>query len=813
MSLFHIQEGDSQNALGAIILINDARDFLYPLIQSWPTESTSAETLLVERDGDTVLFLNDLRHQKGTALKLRFNLTETNIPAVAAVLGHEGIFTGLDYRGVEVLSALLPIPDSPWHIVAKMDTTEALAVWRTNSTLIVVMVLGFLGIAAVSAMVFWQRDEKRHYFKLAAIETSRRESEARHRVTLMSVGDGVIVTDRNGIVQLLNPVAEALTGWAETEAQGKSLKKVFQIINEDTRKTVENPVTKVIREGMVIGLANHTLLKAHDGSLKPIADSGAPIRDENGVISGVVLVFRDQTDERNGRRKLEESEEKFRRYFEDATIGISLTETNGKLSTINKAFCDMLGYSKEELTKKGFAEITYPDDLAESQQCVRHLLAGEGTTYRMEKRYIKKNGDILWADVSTMMLRDAEGKPLHFITNLIDITERKAAQKALESSEAYIKNVLDNLPVGVSVNSANPTVAFSYFNENFLKFYRISREDLTEPDSFWEVVYEDPIFREQLRKRVLEDCASGDAARMAWDDIPIKRKGQETTYISARNIPISGNELMVSIVWDTTRRRQAEDEIRKLNTELEQRVEERTKQLKKVQEQLIRQERLAVLGQLAGGVSHELRNPLGVISNAAFYLGMLLPKADEKTREYISIIDTETHRAEKIITDLLDFSRVKSADRSAFRISDLTEKTLEQIKVRENVTVEMRFSDSLPEVYADPSQIALVIGNLLENALQAMPDGGTLTVTSGEKVRDKKRYVTLEVQDTGSGIAHENLTRIFEPLFTTKQRGIGLGLTVSKMLVNANNGKIEVRSEEGKGSVFTMFVPVHGENQ
>lgn len=169
-------EGDSQKTLGAIILINDARDFLYPLIQSWPTESESAETLLVKKDGDTVLYLNDLRHQKGTALNLRFNLSEREIPAVNAIFGVEGIFTGIDYRGIEVLSALMPIPDSPWFIVAKVDSAEALAVWRTNSALIVAMLLGILGIATAAAVVFWQRDEKRHYFKLAAIETAHRES-------------------------------------------------------------------------------------------------------------------------------------------------------------------------------------------------------------------------------------------------------------------------------------------------------------------------------------------------------------------------------------------------------------------------------------------------------------------------------------------------------------------------------------------------------------------------------------------------------------------------------------------------------------
>ena len=928
------QENEKQTQFGALILINDARDFLYPLIQSWPTQSITAETLLVERDGDSVVFLNELRHQKDTAFKLRFDLTETQIPAVQAVLGKEGIFIGQDYRGVNVLSALMPIPDSPWFMVAKIDTSEALAVWRTNATLIGGMLLGIIGVFAAAAVVYWQREEKRHYFRLAALESARRESEASHLVTLMSVGDGVIVTDKFGFIQLINPVAESLTGWSHAKAKGKLLEKVFRIINEETQEKVENPVEKVIRAGLVVGLANHTLLVARDGSRHPIADSGAPIRNDKGEISGVVLVFRDQSDERKSHQelvesekkfrtyfnstptaitlydtegkyimvnpafcdlvgysqeellkkgvadfthpddldgyndrvrtmlsgikiaymiekrilrkddsviwvegntnlirddagkplfflsnmsniterklaeeKLRESEEKFRRYFEDATIGISLTETTGKLTTINKAFCDMLGYSFEELSTKGFAEITHPDDLDKSKECVRCLLAGEKSTYRMDKRYIKKDGSVLWVDVSTMLLRDSAGQPLHFITNVIDITDRRLFQRTLEEKEAYIKNVLDNLPVGVSVNSADPTVSFSYVNDNFVKFYRTTRESLSKVDSFWDAVYEDPKFRAEIKKRVLDDCASGDPDLMHWDDIPIIRKGQETTYVTARNIPIDENRLMVSIVWDTTVRKKAEDQIRKMNEELEKHVDERTKQLKKAQEQLIRQERLAVLGQLAGGVSHELRNPLGVISNAAYYLGVMLPKADQKTKEYITIIDSETHRAEKIITDLLDFSRVKTAERETFNLEKLVYDAQNHLKKPENIMIEMNFPESLPAVFADPSQITLVIGNLLENAYQAMPEGGVLTLTGKEKILKKKPYVSLEVQDTGSGITPENLDRIFEPLFTTKQRGIGLGLATSKNLVESNGGTMTVNSEAGKGSLFTVALP------
>ena len=343
--------GGTGEPVGAVILQIDARQFLYPLIDSWPVPSDTSETLLVRRDGEAALFLNELRHKKDTALKLRLPLSETNVPAVMAVSGKEGVARGKDYRGVNVVAALKAIPDSPWFLVAKVDEKEAFELQRLFSILILTLFLGIVAAVAAAVGVVWQRNAKSQYKALFRAEAARRESEERHQTTLMSVGDGVIATDAEGRVDLLNPVAETLTGWPQDEALGKKLEEVFHIVNEETRQEVETPVRKVMREGMVVGLANHTVLIARDGSERPVADSGAPIRDEKGGIAGVVLVFRDQTDQREAERALRNSEERYRRLFEHMQEGMAYCKMlfeNGDatdfvyLST-NKAFETLTG--------------------------------------------------------------------------------------------------------------------------------------------------------------------------------------------------------------------------------------------------------------------------------------------------------------------------------------------------------------------------------------------------------------------------------------------------------------------------------------
>ena len=175
------------------------------------------------------------------------------------------------------------------------------------------------------------------------------------------------------------------------------------------------------------------------------------------------------------------------------------------------------------------------------------------------------------------------------------------------------------------------------------------------------------------------------------------------------------------------------------------------------------------------------------------------------------MIDSEAQNASRIIADLLDFARIKSADRSPVVLSDLVAEVLAQHPAPDDVTLKTELAESLPDVFVDPLQIKQVITNLVTNAYQAMPEGGQVMIKECEMPdgESNEKMIAICVQDTGKGISPENINKIFEPLYTTKTGGIGLGLTICKKLIEANDGKIEVESQIGGGTIFRLMLPVY----
>ena len=238
---------------------------------------------------------------------------------------------------------------------------------------------------------------------------------------------------------------------------------------------------------------------------------------------------------------------------------------------------------------------------------------------------------------------------------------------------------------------------------------------------------------------------------------------------------------------------------------LEMLVEERTKELQNTQEQLVCSEKLAVLGRLSGAVGHELRNPLGAIKNVSYFLNMVLEDSDPDVKESLEILEKEVNRSEKIITNILGFARPKPLVSRNTNLNDVIKEALTNIILPENIKLMSKLEESLPIIRADPDLLAQVFRNVILNAIQAMHEGGKLTIETNSAEQD---WVSIFITDTGSGIPDDVLEKIFEPLFTTKAKGIGLGLSITKDIVEKHGGSVEIHSKVGKGTTFIIKLPV-----
>ncbi|MDD5562428.1 MAG: PAS domain S-box protein [Thermoanaerobaculaceae bacterium] len=430
------------NARAVLVVRIDPTRYLDPLIQRWPVSSASAETLLVQRRGGDVLFLNEPRFRPGAALTLRQPLSRTTLPAAQAVLGRTGPFEGVDYRGVAVLADLRPVPGSPWFIVAKVDRAEILAGLRQETVAVVAAVLGLVLLSGLGVGYVYKARGKRVLQRLLAAERQTLEAHERLAATLRGIGDAVIATDADGRVQVMNQVAETLTGWSEAEALGKPLDEVFRIVNERTRAVVESPVARVLRENRVVGLANHTLLLARDGREVPIADSGAPILDSAGRLVGVVLVVRDQTEERRANRALEASEQRFTLFMRHLPAVAVIRDTQGRYVYMNDAWESAMGLRREDYLGKSPFDC-FPRADAERLVADDRLLAESGRTVAMEVELHHASGPRWWL-VNRFALRGTDGRPTHVAALYVDITERKRAEKAVKETEELYRDLVEN---------------------------------------------------------------------------------------------------------------------------------------------------------------------------------------------------------------------------------------------------------------------------------------------------------------------------------------------------------------------------------
>lgn len=878
-----------------------------------------------------------------------------------------------------------------------------------------------------------------HYKKQA--EAALIESEERFRTILYSIGDGVITTDTQGRVKIMNSLAEQLTGWTQSEAQGRPLEEVFNIVHEETRAQVEIPVRRVLREGVVVGLANHTMLIAKDGSEYPIADSGAPIRTDKGEIVGVVLVFRDQSDEREAEHALRESERrfkllyenaplsyqsldpearlidvnptwletlgyqreevigrsfadfmtpesaaliqarfanfvskgeihnyqfemvkkdgtpilvsydgkigydelgkfqrthciftditqstkaeealkeseyKFRSLFENSSVGISLTTLDGVIDA-NKAFAEMLGYTENELKDINWRELTHPEDIQKNIDILASLVKGGSTSERFEKRYMHKNGNIVWADISITLQRDNNQKPAYFITSINDITIRKQAEEAILNEKQLLRTLIDHLPATIYVkdNAARKIVA----NKADLEIIGAA----TEAEVLGKTDLE--TFNNQIGKRGFEDdlkvIKTGKPV-INREEIFFNKEGEQQWLLTSK-IPLhdqKGNITgLVGIGQDITEQKKANETILKFSKSIEQSpstivitdvkgnieyvnpkftevtgytlaevlgknpsilksgqmspetyaelwttiksgevwrgeflnkrkngelywewatmtsiknedgaitnylsIKEDISSRKKMEADLIiaknkAEENDRLKSAFLANMSHEIRTPLNSIIGFSELLSDPGFESDQRY-DFARIITNSGNNLLSIISDIMDISKIEAGQveikKNVFSVKRLIQDIHHEYQIKAHMKgVEFHISKDLsPDdllIESDQTKVKQVLVNFVGNALKFTEKG---TIEIGAKVIG--RSVQIFVKDTGIGIPEQYHARIFERFrqvegsYTRKYGGNGLGLAISKSLIEMLGGTIEMQSQEGKGSLFYFTLP------
>ena len=436
-------EQDASRSLGVLVFRINPAAFFYPFIQRWPVPSETAETLLVRRDGDDALFLNELKFRTNTALNLRVSLTSNNMPAVKAILGHEGIVDGTDYRGEPVLAALHAIPDSPWFLEARIDTAEVYAPMRARLWQVVVMICVLLFGSAACVGLVWRQQQSRFYQAQYESAEALRASEVRYRRLFEAARDGILILDaETGMILDVNPFLIELLGYSREAFLGTKVWELgfFKdiVANQDNFEELQ-------QKGYL--RYEDLPLETSDGR-----------RIEVEFVSNVYLVNHQKVIQCNirditGRKRMEEKLRQLSRAVEQSPASIVITNPAGDIEYANPKFINVTGYTLAEILGKNprilkSGEIS-PETYRELWQTIT-----AGKEWRGEFHNKKKNGELYWESASISPIRDRAGRVTHYVAVKEDITARKQNEaehdqliQDLHDALANVKSLSGLLPI------------------------------------------------------------------------------------------------------------------------------------------------------------------------------------------------------------------------------------------------------------------------------------------------------------------------------------------------------------------------------
>ncbi len=502
--------------------------------------------------------------------------------------------------------------------------------------------------------------------------------------------------------------------------------------------------------------------------------------------------------------ELQASEERMRLFFERQIVGMAITSPEKGWLQVNNELCRMLGYSREELSGVTWTELTHPDDLRADLDQFERLLAGAIDEYSMEKRFIRKDGAVIWTELSVGCVRFADGAVDYVLALLVDITERKQAEAALRESEERHRTLVNNLP-GLAyrcLNDEHWTMIF--FSDEIERMTGYPAADFIDNSvrSYASIIHPDD------RAMVDRAVQAGVIARQPFEmEYRLNRADGVTIWVHEKRQGVygpGGNLVWLDgVVIDITRHIRAEEEKRNL------------------QAQLLQSQKMESVGRLAGGVAHDFNNMLQTILGYSD-LSLAQVEATSPVHEGLLEIRKAAMRSADLTRQLLAFARKQTVSPKILDLNDTVAGMLKMLQrlIGENIDLAWLPGHSLWPVKMDPSQLDQILANLAVNARDAIADTGKITIETENISRHAAycadhpdclpgEYVLLAVSDNGCGMDKETLAQIFEPFFTTKEKGKGTGLGLATVygIVRQNNGFVNVYSEPGQGTTFSIYLP------
>jgi len=609
-------------------------------------------------------------------------------------------------------------------------------------------------------------------------------SEQRFRAMFEQAAVGIVQTARDGKMLMVNQKFCDFLGYTQCELLGLTIRDVTALDDLDNiLRNMERLWTGKVRASLI-----ESLYVRKDGSLVRANITGSVVRDGAGNPLYFIGVVEDTSEGKRAEEALRESEERLRVIFEHAAVGIARISLDGKWLMVNQRLCAILGYTQAELLARTFQQMTPGEDLDGSFVGSEALLTGESETYALEKRYMRKDGSLVWVHVSVSLVRDASGDPESFLSVIEDISERKQAEEA----RVRLATAVEQSAESIVITDTDGTI--QYVNPAFERTTGYTRDEIIgQNPRLLKSEKQDSAFYDDL----WETIKRGDV----WAGHFTNRKKDGSLYEEEATIsPVrdaSGNVVnYVAVKRDVTKEVGLET-------------------------QLMQAQKMEAVGQLAGGIAHDFNNLLTAVIG---YSQLALRSLDDRNplRADIGEIEKAGIRAAELTSQLLAFSRKQVFQPKKLALNALVtdlQKMLRRL-IGEDIELAAVLDLELGTVKADPGQLQQVIMNLIVNARDAMPEGGKVTIETANVDLDRDyaaqhfevspgAYCMLAISDNGCGMDEETRSHIFEPFFTTKGlgRGTGLGLSTVYGIVKQSGGYIYVYSEPGHGTTFQIYLP------